>query len=125
MIAHLETRHLPALKRFFEDVDKDWNQGFTFNPRLTLVYEKDGEILAFITAWDCGQPYAWIDNFLVREDIDPRIPLHLGQTMLELLKFCGVSTVRGVISNPKLEAALLKLGWTVKGTYTIMETTNG
>ena len=121
MIRHPTATDLPAVQRLFEDTGKEWNQGWTFNPELSLVYVADGKVLGFITAWDNDQPYAWIDSFIVREGIDPRVSYLLGATMLEVLKLRGVKTIRAVISNPKLAAALTKLGWSNKGEFTIME----
>ncbi len=121
-VVKLTTYLLPSLQELFAVTGKEWNQGWTFNPELSLVYVDGVRVLGFITAWDDDQPYAWIDNFVVLEGCDPRIPYILGTTMMELLEG---KTVRAVISNPKLIPLLTKLGWIDKGEFTIMERTNG
>ncbi len=122
MIKSLDVKHLPSLKRLFASVDKEWNEGWKYNPELTLVYEHNGEVVGFLTAWECGQPYAWIDNLVTALDCNRgRVALTLLTTMTELLKRRGAETIRVVICRESLKPQLERLGFIDEGKQTVMK----
>jgi len=120
MITGLDVKHLPSLKRLFLAVDKKWEEGWKYNPELTLVYEEDGEVLGFLTAWECGQPYAWMDNLTVTPG-RPRVAHELIMTMTELLKRRGAETIRVVICRESLVPQAERLGFVDEGKHTVMK----
>jgi len=122
MIVGLDVKHLPSLKRLFIAVDKEWNEGWKYNPELTLVYESKGEVVGFLTGWECGQPYAWMDNLITAPDCNrPRVALQLIMTMTELLKRRGAETIRVVICRESLVPQAERLGFVDEGKHTVMK----
>ncbi len=117
---NLEVKHLPSLKRLFAATDKEWNEGWKYNPELTLVYVHEGEVIGFLTGWECGQPYAWMDN-LIAAPGRPRVALELIMTMVELLRRRGAETIRVVICLESLIPQAERLGFIDEGKHTVMK----
>ena len=90
-ISQLRPEHYDDVRALFALADFG-TEPEQYNPNLTLVALVQDTAVGFIAAWDCGQPYAFIDHFFIHPDHrSGRVGLALGYGMLALLKKRGVT----------------------------------
>ena len=124
VISQLRSEHYDDLRELFRlcgcgtdpaDYDPDW----------TLVAVVDGHAVGFIAAWVCGQPYVFLDNFLVHPHYrGTGVAVVLGKAMLAVFQQKNLTkgrTIRAIVTTPELVDPLKKYGFRIVSAAVAME----
>ena len=123
-ISQLRPEHYDDLRDLFRIYECSADPS-TYDPDWTLVALVDNKAVGFIAAWVCGQPYVFVDTFLVRpEHRGTGVAVRLGETMLAVLekrKMSAGKTIRAVVTLPSLIEPLKKYSFRTVSAAVAME----
>ena len=123
-ISQLRPEHYDDLRELFKIYECSADPS-TYDPDWTLVVLVDNKAVGFLAAWVCGQPYVFLDNFLVHPDHrGTGVAVRLGEAMLAVLEKRHASTgrtIRAIVTMPSLVEPAKKYGFRTVSAAVAME----
>ena len=120
-ISQLRPEHYDDLRELFA-LAEFGSKPEQYNPDLTLVALVRDKAVGFIAAWDCGQPYVFIDNFFVHPEYRTKgVGYTLGYAMLAVLKQRGVTWYVAPVTTVNFHSIATRSGMTTIGGALMMQ----
>jgi len=123
-ISQLRPEHYDDLRELFRLCDCGTDPA-DYDPDWTLVALVGDRAVGFIAAWVCGQPYVFLDNFLVHPKYRRTgVAVVLGEAMVAVLQQKNLTrdkTIRAIVTVPELVDPLKKYGFRIVSAAVAME----